>query len=202
MVLCLLVAANWTIDYRWSAAALVIKQLQRKRIICNLRGWTAQGDRSMDSERRTFVRTAGSAGILALLVARGFLTVGEARADLWNKPAFDAESLEDALSALVDSPSSESAGVTIVAPDIAENGAVVPVGVIATMKGVESIAILCEKNPHPLAAIYEIPAGTHADVKTRVKMAQTSNVLVLVKAGGRIHMARKEIKVTRGGCGG
>ncbi len=156
----------------------------------------------MDSERRTFVRTAGSAGILALLVARGFLTVGEARADLWNKPAFDAESLEDALSALVDSPSSESTGVTIVAPDIAENGAVVPVGVIATMKGVESIAILCEKNPHPLAAIYEIPAGTHADVKTRVKMAQTSNVLVLVKAGGRVHMARKEIKVTRGGCGG
>jgi len=156
----------------------------------------------MDSERRTFVRTAGSAGILALLLARGFLTVGEARADLWNKQAFDAESLEDALNALGDSPSTEGTGVTIVAPDIAENGAVVPVGVIATIKGIESIAILCEENPHPLAAIYEIPAGTHADVKTRVKMAQTSHVLVLVKAGGRIHMARKEIKVTRGGCGG
>lgn len=202
MVLCLLVAAIRTIDNAWSAVALVNKQLQRKRMICNLQGCTTQGDRSMDSERRTFVRTAGSAGILALLLARGFLTVGEARAELWNKPAFAAESLEDALNALGDSPSSESAAVTIVAPDIAENGAVVPVGVIATMKGIESIAILCEKNPHPLAAIYEIPAGTHADVKTRVKMAQTSNVLVLVKAGGMIYMARKEIKVTRGGCGG
>ncbi len=162
----------------------------------------AQGDRGMDSERRTFVRTAGGAGILALLASRGFLAVGEARADLWNKLAFDAESLEDALDVLVNSPSSESADVIIVAPDIAENGAVVPVGVIATMTGVESIAILCEKNPHPLAAIYELPAGTHADVKTRVKMAQTSSVLVLVKAGGRVHTARKEIKVTRGGCGG
>jgi len=156
----------------------------------------------MNSDRRTFVRTAGSAGLLALLAAHGFLPAREARADLWNKPAFDAESLEDALQVLVDAPMSESAAVTIVAPDIAENGAVVPVGVIATMAGVESIAILCEKNPHPLAAIYEIPAGTHADVKTRVKMAQTSDVVVLVKAGGQVYFARKEIKVTRGGCGG
>ena len=156
----------------------------------------------MDLERRTFVRATGSAGILAFLVARGFLTVGEARADLWNKPAFDAETLEDAIDILVNSPAEESPEVVIVAPEIAENGAVVPVGVVATMTGVESIAILCEKNPHPLAAIYEIPSGTLADVKTRVKMAQTSHVVVLVKAGSRVHMARKEIKVTRGGCGG
>lgn len=153
----------------------------------------------MNRERRTFVRNAG---VLAVLAAGGFLKAGEAGEDLWNKPAFSAESLEGALKVLVDSPSMESAEVTIVAPDIAENGAVVPVGVIATMAGVESIAILCEENPHPLAAIYEIPGGTHADVKTRVKMAKTSNVLVLVKADGRVHTARKEIKVTRGGCGG
>lgn len=156
----------------------------------------------MDSERRTFVQTAGSAGILALLAASGFLRVGEVKADLWNKPAFEAETLDAVLAQLVNEPLKESPDVTIVAPDIAENGAVVPVGVIAAMANVVSIAILCEKNPHPLAAIYEIPAGTLADVKTRVKMAQTSNVLVLVKADDRIHMARKEIKVTRGGCGG
>ena len=156
----------------------------------------------MDQERRTFVQTAGGAGVLAVLAASGFLKVCEAKAALWNKPAFDAETLEDALRELVDGPLNENPAVTIVAPEIAENGAVVPVGVVADMTNVESIAILCEKNPHPLAAVYELPAGTLADVKTRVKMAQTSNVLVLVKANGRVHMARKEIKVTRGGCGG
>ena len=156
----------------------------------------------MDSRRRAFIRNAGHTGVIAMLVASGFLAPGRAKADLWNKAAFDASSLEDALSKVVDGPVTDSADIEIVAPDIAENGAVVPVGVIASMPEVESIAILCEKNPHPLAAIYDIPAGTLADVKTRVKMAGTSRVVVLVKAGGRFHMASKEIKVTRGGCGG
>jgi sulfur-oxidizing protein SoxY len=156
----------------------------------------------MDSGRRTFIRNAGNAGVIAMLVANGFLRPENAVADLWNKSAFEATSLEEALKKVVDGPLADSADVTIVAPDIAENGAVVPVGVIASMAGVESIAILCEKNPHPLAAIYEIPAGTLADVKTRVKMAGTSNVVVLVKAEGAFYMASKEIKVTRGGCGG
>ncbi len=156
----------------------------------------------MDSGRRSFIRNAGNAGVIALLVANGFLRPKNARAALWNKPGFEATSLEEALAKVVDGPLSEGSDVTIVAPDIAENGAVVPVGVITSMNGVESIAILCEKNPHPLAAIYDIPAGTLADVKTRVKMAGTSNVVVLVKAEGKFHMVTKEIKVTRGGCGG
>jgi len=156
----------------------------------------------MDSARRTFIRNAGNASVIALLAANGFLRPEHARADLWNEPAFNATSLEDALARVVDGPLVDSSEVTIVAPDIAENGAVVPVGVIAAMSGVESIAILCEKNPHPLAAVYDIPAGTLADVKTRVKMAGTSNVVVLVKAEGTFHMASREIKVTRGGCGG
>ena len=156
----------------------------------------------MDSGRRTFIRNAGNAGVIAMLVANGFLRPENATADLWNKSAFDATSLEEALKKVVDGPLADSADVTIVAPDIAENGAVVPVGVVASMAGVESIVILCDKNPHPLAAIYEIPEGTLADVKTRVKMAGTSNVVVLVKAEGAFYMASKEIKVTRGGCGG
>lgn len=153
----------------------------------------------MDSGRRSFVRNTG---IIALLFSSGFLEVARAEAVLWNKPAFDATSLKDALAQVVDQPLIEGADITIVAPEIAENGAVVPVGVATAIERVESIAILCEKNPRPLAAIYEIPAGTLADVKTRVKMAETSNVVVLVKAGGKLHMASKEIKVTRGGCGG
>jgi sulfur-oxidizing protein SoxY len=156
----------------------------------------------MDSSRRTFVRNSTFAGVIGLLAASGFLRPRSAAAEIWNKPAFDATSLEEALRKVVDGPLTDSSEVTIVAPDIAENGAVVPVGVVATMAGTEGIAILCENNPRPLAAIYDIPVGTLADVKTRVKMAGTSRVVVLVKADGTYHMASKEIKVTRGGCGG
>lgn len=159
----------------------------------------------MDSARRTFVREVGGSGVIALLVACGFLPE-RACADLWNKPAFGATSLEEALAAIVDGSrvegkQFEDGDIEIIAPEIAENGAVVPVGVIAAMPGVQSIAILCEDNPQPLAAVYEIPPGTLADVKTRVKMAQSSNVVVLVKVRGVFHMASKAIKVTRGGCG-
>jgi sulfur-oxidizing protein SoxY len=157
----------------------------------------------MDSGRRSFIRHAGNTGIVALLVANGFLRPESARAALWNKAAFDASSLQDALGQIVDGSIANSDEVEIVAPAIAENGAVVPVGVIASMpQRVESIAILCEKNPHPLAAIFEIPEGTFADVKTRVKMAGSANVVAVVKAQGKFYMASKEIKVTRGGCGG
>lgn len=159
----------------------------------------------MDSSRRTFIRDVGSTGVIALLVSYGFLPA-QARAELWNKAAFDATSLEEALAnildgARVDDARGDSNGIEIIAPEIAENGAIVPVGVIAAIPDVESIAILCEDNPQPLAAIYDIPPGTLADVKTRVKMARSSNVVVLVRVRGVFHMASKEIKVTRGGCG-
>ena len=159
----------------------------------------------MDLSRRTFIRDVGSASVIALLVSYGFFPE-HARAELWNKAAFDATSLEEALvnildGARVDDTRGDNNGFEIIAPEIAENGAVVPVGVIAAIPDVESIAILCEDNPQPLAAIYDIPRGTLADVKTRVKMARSSNVVVLVRARGVFHMASKEIKVTRGGCG-
>jgi len=88
------------------------------------------------------------------------------------------------------------------APDIAENGAVVPIGVESRIKGTESIALLIEKNPSPLAASFDIPAGTETNIATRVKMGETSNVFALVKANGKYFLAKKEVKVTLGGCGG
>ena len=91
--------------------------------------------------------------------------------------------------------------MTLVAPDIAENGAVVPVGISSTLKA-EQMAILVEKNPSALAAQFYIPAGTDAFVTTRVKMGQTSNVYAVVKADGKWFMSMKEVKVTLGGCGG
>jgi len=87
-------------------------------------------------------------------------------------------------------------------PEIAENGAVVPVGVTSRIPKTESIAILIEKNPNMLAAVFDIPTGTEPVISTRVKMAQTSNIYALVKAEGRYYVAAKEVKVTLGGCGG
>ena len=87
-------------------------------------------------------------------------------------------------------------------PDIAENGAVVPVGVASTLPNVTMVAILIEKNPNALAASFNLPEGTEANVQTRVKMGQTSNIYALVKSDGKFFMATKEIKVTLGGCGG
>ncbi len=88
------------------------------------------------------------------------------------------------------------------APDIAENGAVVPIGVASTLPNVTMVAIMVEKNPTTLAASFTLPAGTEPNIQTRVKMGQTSNVFAVVKSDGKFFMTSKEIKVTLGGCGG
>jgi sulfur-oxidizing protein SoxY len=87
-------------------------------------------------------------------------------------------------------------------PDIAENGAVVPVGIISNIPKTESIAVLIEKNPNMLAAVFDIPPGTEPSISTRVKMGQSSNIYALVKADGKYFVAAKDVKVTLGGCGG
>ncbi|UCH47138.1 MAG: thiosulfate oxidation carrier protein SoxY [Betaproteobacteria bacterium] len=159
----------------------------------------------MDPGRRTFIRDVGSSSVIALLASYGLLPES-AYAELWNKAAFEATSLEEALVNVLDGARvadnrGDRNGVGIIAPEIAENGAIVPVGVVAAVPDIESIAILCEDNPQPLAAIYDIPPGGLPEIRTRVKMAASSNVVVLVKAAGVFHMASKAIKVTRGGCG-
>jgi sulfur-oxidizing protein SoxY len=120
----------------------------------------------------------------------------------WNKPAFDSKSLADTYKAMgVDAPAA-SADVQLLASDIAENGAVVPVQVVSKLPNTTQIAFLVEKNPNMLAATFDIGPDTVADVTTRIKMGQTSNVIALVKADGKFYTATKEIKVTLGGCGG
>jgi sulfur-oxidizing protein SoxY len=150
-------------------------------------------------DRRVFLQNAGC--VIAALGAAGFLRPGSAIAAEWNKPAFGAKDLRELVRVLGGQDGSASGDVSIHAPDIAENGAVVPVSVRTTLPA-ESIAILVEKNPSPVAAIFELPSGTLPEIQTRVKMAETSNVVALVKAGGRFHYAVREIKVTLGGCGG
>ena len=147
--------------------------------------------------RREILRDAAT--VAGLLAAAGFLP-REALA--WNKPAFDAKSVGDVMKAFGAGAPTESKDVTLTAPDIAENGAVVPFAIATTVPNVKAMLILVEKNPNTLAAVFDLPAGTEPAITTRIKMGQTSNVYALVKADGKYYVASKEIKVTLGGCGG
>ena len=157
----------------------------------------------MNTTRRHVLKTGSGMTMLALLTAAGWLKPGAAQAQTWNKAAFETKSVEDTIKSLGGGASVQSKDITFFStPDIAENGAVVPIGVSSGLPKTESIAILIEKNPNILAAVFDIPAGTEPSLSTRVKMGQSSNVYALVKADGKFYMASKEIKVTLGGCGG
>jgi len=155
----------------------------------------------MNGNRREFIK-AGS--VLGLMAAAGLITAEQARAQqqAWNKAAFETKSLDDTVKALGGSSTSQSADVVITAPDIAENGAVVPVAIASKIPNTTNIYFLVEKNPNTLAAGFAIPAGTDPSVATRIKMGQTSNIHAVVKADNKFYVATKEIKVTLGGCGG
>jgi sulfur-oxidizing protein SoxY len=156
----------------------------------------------MDRSRREFLQAGSGAGALALATAAGLIRPGEALAQQWNKAAFETRSFADTVKALGGGGSTESAQIQITAPDIAENGAVVPITVESGIAKTQTIAIMIEKNPNTLSANFDIPEGTDPFVTTRVKMAETSNIYALVRADGKYFHAVKEIKVTLGGCGG
>ena len=158
----------------------------------------------MDSKRRQALKSGGGLTLATLLVAAGWLKPGDAAAaDAWNKNAFETKSLDETMKALGGGTPAASKDIAFFStPDIAENGAVVPIGITSNVPKTDSIAILVEKNPNMLAAVFDIPAGTDTSLSTRIKMGQTSNVYALVKADGKYHVASKEIKVTLGGCGG
>ena len=151
----------------------------------------------MKAQSRRDILTQG--GLAALLLASGTLTARQARAA--DAPGFDAKTLADALQSL-GGKASDSNQITITSPDIAENGAVVPIAVTSALPNTQQICILVEKNPNPLTAVFTIHEGTEPYVATRAKMGQSSNVYVIVKADGKLYSAFKETKVTLGGCGG
>lgn len=157
----------------------------------------------MRATRREVLKSGSGVTLLTLLGVAGWLKPGSAEAQAWSKAAFEAKTMDETMKALGGGTPAQSKDITFVAtPDIAENGAVVPIGIASAIPKTESIAILIEKNPNMLAASFDIPAGTDPAITTRVKMAQTSNVYALVKADGKYYVASKEIKVTLGGCGG
>lgn len=153
-------------------------------------------------KRRTFLQGTMATGVLSVAVSAGLLTP-KAIFAAWPKGGFEGKTIEEALTGIYNSSThTTNSEIKIKAPDIAENGAVVPITVTAEIKGAESIAILIKENPSPLAASFDLGSGTEAFVSTRVKMGKTSPVIAVVKAGGKLHSASKEVKVTIGGCGG
>jgi sulfur-oxidizing protein SoxY len=151
----------------------------------------------MHTRRDTLKQGAVVAGLLA---AAGFFP-REVLA--WNKGAFESKSIADAAKAYGAGAPAESKDVTLTAPDIAENGAVVPLGAATTLAGVKHLLLLVEKNPNALVAKFDVSDAVEANFATRAKMGQTSDVYaVAITNDGKALYTKKEVKVTLGGCGG
>ncbi|MEJ1297353.1 MAG: thiosulfate oxidation carrier protein SoxY [Candidatus Sedimenticola sp. (ex Thyasira tokunagai)] len=153
-------------------------------------------------KRRIFLKGSMAVSALGIALGAGLLTPTAVLA-AWPDKAFHAKKMSDALNALLGSDAvEESSDITIDVPEIAENGNEVPVKVISTIADIESISIFAEKNPSPLVATFNLADNAQGFVSTRIRMGGTANVVGVVKAGGKVYSAKKEVKVTVGGCGG
>jgi sulfur-oxidizing protein SoxY len=158
-------------------------------------------DTSFPATRRLILQGIGSVALIGL----GALSPAPARAaanDGYPEDAFKQKSDADAIKSLYGKAAEVSDKVKLDAPEIAENGAVVPVSVTTTLANVTSISFFVSENPNALAASYVIAEGTMPSVANRLKMQKTSNVTAIVEAEGKLYSATKEVKVTVGGCGG
>ncbi|MBI5936425.1 MAG: thiosulfate oxidation carrier protein SoxY [Betaproteobacteria bacterium] len=154
----------------------------------------------MNHQRRTVLKGVGSAAAVGVAVAAGLLKPTVAFAG--DRTAFEAKGKDAVMNALKAGGAAESKDITVKAPDIAENGAVVPVEVTSNVAGTDSIAIIAEKNAFPMVGEFHLSNGAQGFIATRIKLANTSQVRAVVKAGGKVYTAAKEVKVTIGGCGG
>lgn len=157
--------------------------------------------------RRLILKGAGAVALLGVGQALGQTAFGFAPAfaaanDAYPEDAFKQKSASEAIKLLYGRDHEPSDKIKLDAPEIAENGGVVPIAVTTTLPDVTSIAFVVSENPFALAASYKIPEGTIPAVSNRLKMAKTSNVIALVESGGKLYSVTKEVKVTVGGCGG
>jgi sulfur-oxidizing protein SoxY len=153
--------------------------------------------------RRLVLRGVGSVAVAGLgVVALPRPAAFAAANDKYPEDAFKQKDNKEAIRLLYGRTAEPSDKIKLDAPEIAENGAVVPISVSTSLADVTSIAFVVPENPNVLAAYYKIPQGTMPSVANRLKMAKTSNVTVIVEAGGKLFSATKEVKVTVGGCGG
>jgi sulfur-oxidizing protein SoxY len=155
-------------------------------------------EHSMQTRREVLSRSAALTGLLA-----GAGLLPQAAQAAWAQAAFEAKTMADAVKALGGGAPAESKDVTLTGPDIAENGAVVPLGCACALPGVKRLLLLVEKNPNALSAAFDVSDAVEANFSTRVKMGQSSNVYAVAMMGdGKVLYAQKEVKVTLGGCGG
>lgn len=156
----------------------------------------------MNNTRRTFLKAGMATGTVAIAASAGLLTPGTVLA-AWPKSAFETKKMAEAIKIINgSSATANSKDIIVEAPDIAENGAVVSVTVKTKLANVEKITVLVPENASPLAASYVLGKQTDGFVTGRIKMRKTSDVIAVVKAGGKLMTAKKPVKVTLGGCGG
>ena len=156
----------------------------------------------MNHNRRVLLKGSLAAGAVGAAVGVGLLTPKAVMA-AWAKEAFEAKDVNAAMTASMGgTDTAASDQIKLKAPDIAENGAVVPITVTSNIDGTTNMSILVANNNTPLTSTYELGATTEAYISTRVKMGKTSDVIAVVKAGGKLYSTKKEVKVTIGGCGG
>jgi len=156
----------------------------------------------MQTKRRVFLKGSLAASAAGLAVGAGLLSPRTVLASEWPQKAFDATKMDAALTDLFGSGDvADSGDVSVKAPDIAENGAVVPVTVESSIADAKQVAIFVSKNPTPLVASFDL-SGANPFISTRIRMGETDNVTGVVNAGGKLYKAQKEVKVTIGGCGG
>jgi len=157
----------------------------------------------MNQSRRTLLKATLSMGAVAVATSAGLLTPRAVLAANWPSAAFDAKTIEESLQTLLgNNKVVESKDVMLDAPDIAEDGSVVSIGIDTTIKNADSLMLFVPKNNRPLTAIIGLSDITDPGYKIRIKMAKSSPVTAVVKANGKLYSATKNVKVTLGGCGG
>lgn len=156
----------------------------------------------MNKSRRVILKASMAVGTVAVAAAANLLTPGSVLA-AWPASAFNAKSMDDAMNGLsIKGAAADSSDIKVEAPDIAENGAVVSVTVKTSLPNVESMTIFVPANSFPLSSSYILSNQMESNITGRIKMAKTSDVVAVVKAGGKLYTAKKPVKVTLGGCGG
>lgn len=154
-----------------------------------------------DQQRRLFLKTAIASSTIGLAISAGLLAPAVVLAQ-WNENAFKADKASAALNNLYgDTAIQDSDKVTVKVPDVAENGAVVPVSISSTLENVEMISLLVAANSRPLAATFEMQPVVDSDISIRAKVGKTSDIIAVVKSNGKLYTGKKSVKVTKGGCG-
>lgn len=153
--------------------------------------------------RRHFLKGGLSAALLAPLLGTGLLTPSRVLAADWNRPAFTARNVGDALKAYGSANAAESRDILINAPEIAENGAKVEIEITSNIANTHNLAVFADKNPMPLCSSIEFSGPVLPYLREQIKLSETTRIRVVARTGeGKFHVAFREIKVTLGGCGG